>query len=272
MSTILDRIIEQTAEDLNKRKKKVSLNDFGGFQLFETARKDFAGALKSESMSVIAEVKKASPSKGIIRESFDAVDIALRYEDAGAACISVLTDEPFFQGSLQYLSNVRQRVDLPLLRKDFIIDPYQIAEARAYGADAILLIAAVLSDTQLDELLHATEEYGLQALVECYDEHEVARMNWEKVKLFGVNNRDLRTFKTDVHRGIELLQKSPESVIRISESGLQSAKDLQLLYSSGIKAALIGETFMKEDDPGTALKTMLYLLEELLSSEASHGE
>jgi len=271
MSTILDRIIEQTEEDLKKRRQRVSFNDFNGFPLFEADRKDFAGALASGSMRVIAEVKKASPSKGIIRESFDAVDIALRYEDAGAACISVLTDEPFFQGSLQYLSNVRQRVELPLLRKDFIIDPYQIAEARAHGADAILLIAAVLSDVQLDELLHATEEYGLHALVECYDEDEVTRMNWDKVKLFGVNNRDLRSFKTDVHRGIELLQRSPESVIRISESGLQSAKDLHLVYSSGVQAALIGETFMKEDDPGIALKTMLNQFDELLSKEASHG-
>jgi indole-3-glycerol phosphate synthase len=265
MSTILDRIVEQTTIDVKKRKAKTSMSDFGGFPLFEAERKDFAGALASPVLSVIAEIKKASPSKGIIRESFDPIDIALRYEESGAACISVLTDEPFFQGSLQYLANVRERVEIPLLRKDFIVDPYQIAEARAYGADAILLIAAVLSDEQLKELLHASEEYGLQTLVECYDEAEVDRMNWDKVKLFGVNNRDLRSFKTDVHRGIQLLQKSPESVIRVSESGLRSADDLKLLHESGIQAALIGESFMIEKDPGEALRHMLNQLEERIS-------
>jgi indole-3-glycerol phosphate synthase len=272
MSTILDRIIEQTAEDLKKRMKKVTISDFTGFPLYEPNRKDFAGALRSHSVRIIAEIKKGSPSKGIIRESFNPVDIALRYEESGAACISVLTDEPFFYGSLNYLAQVRESVQIPLLRKDFIIDPYQIAEARAHGADAVLLIAAVLSDDHLNELLHASEEYGLHSLVECYDEEEVNRMNWHKVQLFGVNNRDLRTFKTDVHRGIELLQKSPESVVRISESGLRSAKDLKLLYDSGVQAALIGETFMREDDPGKALKHMLDQLHHYISVGASNDD
>jgi indole-3-glycerol phosphate synthase len=257
MSTILNRIVEQTAEDLSKRRKKVAMADFGGYELFEAPRRDFIAPLLADGISVIAEVKKASPSKGIIRHDFDAVDIALRYEDAGASCLSVLTDEPFFQGSLDYLQAIRKRVELPLLRKDFIIDPYQIAEARAHGADAFLLIMAVLSDAQLDELLHAGIEYGIPALVECYDEEEVNRMPWQRVKLFGVNNRDLRTFETNVHRGTELLQQSPDGVVRISESGLSSANDLGTLVKAGIDAALIGESLMREKDPGIALQQLL---------------
>jgi indole-3-glycerol phosphate synthase len=264
MSTILDRIVEKTAEDMAKRKKKVSISDFNGFELFEASRKDFVAPLQTDGISVIAEVKKASPSKGVIRADFDPVDIALRYEDAGASCLSVLTDEPFFQGSLDYLQAIRRRVELPLLRKDFIIDPYQIAEARAYGADAYLLIMAVLSDPQLDELLHAGEEYGMSALVECYDKEEVLRMPWDRVQLFGVNNRDLRTFETDVHRGTELLQSSPEGIVRISESGLSTGADLGMLVRSGIQAALIGESLMREEDPGVALRNLLSETERVL--------
>ncbi len=264
MSTILDRIVEQTTEDLAKRRKKVAMSDFNGFELFEASRRDFVAPLMTDGISVIAEVKKASPSKGVIRHDFDPVDIALRFEDAGASCLSVLTDEPFFQGSLEYLKAIRRRVDLPLLRKDFIIDPYQIAEARAYGADAFLLIMAVLSDAQLDELLHAGLEYGILALVECYDEDEVARMPWDRIKLFGVNNRDLRTFDTNVHRGTELLQRSPEGTVRISESGLSSADDLGMLVRNGIQAALIGESLMREKDPGIALKNLLTETERIL--------
>lgn len=257
MSTILDKIVEQTRADLNRRRGKVAMSDFNSFRQFEAVRKDFELALRQDSFHIIAEVKKASPSKGILRADFNAVDIAMKYEDNGAHCLSILTDEPFFQGSLSYLSDIRDRVELPLLRKDFIIDPYQIAEARAFGADAILLIAAILSDTHLDELLHAAGEYGLKVLVECYDEDEVSRMNWDLVTLFGVNNRDLRTFETDVHRGIRLLQMAPEGVLRVSESGLSSSADLHLLVQGDIHAALIGESFMRESDPGIAMRQML---------------
>lgn len=159
---------------------------------------------------------------------------------------------------------IRQRVDLPLLRKDFIVDPYQVAEARAYGADAFLLIMAVLSDSQLDELLHAGIEYGIPALVECYDQDEVNRIPWGRIKLFGVNNRDLRTFETNVHRGTELLQSSPDGIVRISESGLSSANDLSMLVQNGIHAALIGEALMLEKDPGIALQNLLIETERIL--------
>lgn len=257
MSTILDKIVEQTKSDLTKRKREVPMSSLNSFELYEPARLDFVAPLKADGISVIAEVKKASPSKGVIRPNFDAVDTALRYEDAGASCLSVLTDEPFFQGSLSYLDAIRRRVALPLLRKDFIVDPYQIAEARAHGADAYLLIMAILSDAQLDELLHAGDEFGLVALVECYDEEEVRRMPWDRIQLFGVNNRDLRSFETDVHRGVRLLQESPQGVVRVSESGLSTADDLTMLVKSGIDAALIGESLMRIDDPGQALRELL---------------
>lgn len=266
MSTILDKIIDQTKSDLAKRKRDVPFSSLNSFEMYEASRVDFVAPLVRDGISVIAEVKKASPSKGIIRPDFDPVDIALRYEDAGAACLSVLTDEPFFQGSLSCLDAIRRRVSLPLLRKDFIVDPYQIAEARAHGADAFLLIMAVLSDSQLDELLHAGEEFGLVALVECYDEEEVRRMPWDRVKLFGVNNRDLRTFETDVHRGVRLLQESPAGVVRISESGLSTADDLSMLVRNGIDAALIGESLMREDDPGRALRDLLSGTERILEN------
>lgn len=258
--SMLDRIIEQTREEVSKRKKRHSLRDFESFAGFEPDRKAFKQALTGQTFHVIAEIKKASPSKGIIRAAFDPVDIALRYEDAGAHCLSVLTDEPFFQGSLHYLAQVREAVALPLLRKDFIVDPYQIAEARAFGADAVLLIAAVLSDLQLDELIHASRAYGLEVLVECYDQQEVDRMPWNKISLFGVNNRDLKTFQTDVDHGIHLLRQAPEGILKVSESGLNSAQNLYNLIQNKINIALIGEFFMRQEDPGRALKDLFQAL------------
>ncbi len=266
--SMLDRIIEQTKEDLSKRKKKHSLRDFESFAMFEHERKAFSAALRGQPFHVIAEIKKASPSKGVLRASFDPIDIARRYEDAGANGLSVLTDEPFFQGSLHYLEQVRASVELPLLRKDFMVDPYQIAEARAYGADAILLIAAVLSDQQLHELLSAAHEYGLEVLVECYDQHDVDRMPWDRIRLFGVNNRDLKTFQTDVEHGIHLLKQAPEGILKVSESGLDSAQNLHKLIQNQINIALIGEYFMRQEDPGKALSTLIQDL--MLEIERAH--
>ncbi|MEX0609105.1 MAG: indole-3-glycerol phosphate synthase TrpC [Balneolaceae bacterium] len=263
MSTILNQIVEQTASDLTKRKCKVSLSDFNSFEGFEKQRKDFGKALrKAEEVSIIAEVKKASPSKGIIREDFDPVDIALRYEEGGASAISVLTDEPFFKGNLEYLEAISKRVQLPLLRKDFIVDPYQIKEARAFGADAVLIIVAITEGSQLEELLHATKEFGLQALVECYDQEDFDRLNFDFIDILGVNNRNLKDFEVDVHRGIEILQQAPKGTILVSESGLTSGDDLALLRKVGIHSALIGEYFMKQKDPGKAVSELLEQSEE----------
>lgn len=263
MSNILEKITTHTAEDLAKRKRKVTLADFNSFEGFEKERISFKNALAGhEAVSIIAEVKKASPSKGIIRPDFDPVDIALRYEEGGASAISVLTDEPFFKGDLKFLKAISNRVQLPLLRKDFIIDPYQIKEARAHGADAVLIIVAITEGNQLTELQHAAQEFGLDALVECYDQADFDRLDFELTDILGVNNRDLKKFEVDVHRGISILQQAPKETILVSESGLSSGKDLALLKKEGIHSALIGEHFMRQKNPGQAVKDLLEQTEE----------
>ncbi|HEX6981444.1 MAG TPA: indole-3-glycerol phosphate synthase TrpC [Balneolaceae bacterium] len=257
MPTILDKIVEQTASDLQKRKKEISLSGLESLELYEKPAKDFKKALQLENdVAIIAEIKKASPSKGLIRKDFDPQKIAAKYEKGGASAISVLTDEPAFKGSLKYLETVSKEVSIPLLRKDFIIDPYQVKEAKAFGADAVLLIATITSGNQLEELLYATNEFGLQALVECYSEEDFEQLNFDFVDILGVNNRDLRTFEVDVHRGIALLHKAPKGTVLVSESGLSTTEDLQLLLKEKIHAALIGEYFMRQPDPGKALKEM----------------
>lgn len=276
MSNILKQITEKTAEDLLKRKKKVSFADFNSFEGFEKKRISFKKALGSnDTVSIIAEVKKASPSKGIIRPNFDPVDIALRYEEGGASAISVLTDEPFFKGDLKYLESISKRVILPLLRKDFIIDPYQIKEARAYGADSVLIIVAITEGSQLEELIHAAQEFGLDALVECYDQDDFDRLNFDMADILGVNNRDLKTFEVDVHRGISILTQAPKGTVLVSESGLSSGEDLALLRKEGIHSALIGEYFMRHKDPGQAVKELLEQTEEeferILNKGMEHG-
>lgn len=267
MATILEQIVEQTAIDLKKRKRKVSLRDLESFELYEQERRSFSDALMHEGqVSIIAEIKKASPSKGLIRHDFDPQRIAGQYQEGGAAAISVLTDEPAFKGNLDYLKVVSTEVELPVLRKDFVVDPYQIKEARAYGADAVLLIATIADGHQLQELLHAAEEFDLQCLVECYAEDDFKRLNFKQVEILGVNNRDLHTFGVDVHRGITLLQKAPEGTVLVSESGLSSAEDLKLLNEGGIHAALIGEYFMRQPDPGKAVRQMLDEFEKLIEN------
>lgn len=268
MPNILDEIVEQTKIDLKKRQRKVSYNDLGDMELFEQSPRDFAEALQLENdVAIIAEIKKASPSKGLIRPDFDPQKIAGQYREGGASAISVLTDEPAFKGSLDYLEIASREVDIPMLRKDFIVDPYQVKEAKAYGADALLLIATILEGSQLEELLHAANELGLQALVECYSEDDIEYVNFEHVDILGVNNRDLRSFDVDLHRGIELLHKAPEDTVLVSESGLRKPKDLELLYDEGIHAALIGEYFMRQPDPGKAVKEMKSKLTNLITKE-----
>ncbi len=255
---ILQKIVEQSKEDLEKRSRKVSLRDFESFEMFERERRPFSDSLNREgTVSVIAEVKKASPSKGIIRDDFDPLKIAEAYINNGASAISVLTDEPFFKGSLEYLRAISRISPLPVLRKDFLIDPYQIKEARAYGADAVLLIATICEGSQLSELLAAAKEFGLQALVECYYDEEVDSLNWDEVEIVGVNNRNLSTFEVDLHRGINLLNKAPSHIVRVSESGIHKPADLQILLQNSIHSALIGEYFMRQPDIGKALKNFL---------------
>lgn len=258
MATILDQIVEKTTSDLAKRKQKVSWNDLESFEGFEKEKKSMAAALsESDDVSVIAEIKKGSPSKGVIRHDFDPERLAAQYLEGGASAISVLSDEPFFMGSLEYLQIVSSISTVPVLRKDFIVDPYQVKEASAFGADAVLLIATICNGDQLDELLAATKEFGMEALVECYHEGEVDRLDWDSVEILGVNNRDLTNFEVDLHRGVKLLQKAPEHVIRVSESGLSTGDDLAFLFRNNIHAALIGEHLMRKKYPGEALQELL---------------
>lgn len=268
MATILENIVGKTTEDLNKQKRKISLRDLESLSGFQKDRISLKSALQNrDGISVLAEIKKASPSKGVIRPDFDPLKIAEAYIKHGASAISVLTDKPFFQGDLEYLEKISSISPIPLLRKDFIIDPYQIKEARAYGADAVLLIATITDGHQLSELLHAAEDYGIEALVEAYSAEDVEICNWSQINIFGVNNRNLNTFEVDLHRGIELLKISPEDTVRVSESGLTCAEDLLTLYRNQIDAALIGEHFMRQPDPGNALSSMLQAFEQLKEKE-----
>lgn len=238
--------------------REITFREFESMPQYEKVRIDFSKAIRQpDSVSIIAEVKKASPSKGVIRADFDPVAIADSYIQGGASAISVLTDAPFFQGDLEYLSDISAMSSIPLLRKDFIIDPYQIKEARAYGADAVLLIVSMYDGDQLIELLSATKEYGMKALVECYEEEELLGLPWEEIEIVGVNNRDLHTFEVDLHRGVGILNQAPESIITVSESGLQQPEDIGFLYQHGIHSALIGEYFMRQDNPGKAIQNLI---------------
>jgi indole-3-glycerol phosphate synthase len=257
---ILARITERTVETVAKRKQSVSVTDFSGFEDFHRPRRSLYDALKragSESVRIIAEIKKASPSKGVIRQVFEPQLHAQQYQQAGASAISVLTEPDFFQGRLEYMRDVSHLTVLPVLRKDFIVDPYQVLEAKAWGADAILLIATITSGGQLSELHHAATEAGLECLVECYSRQDLERVSFDWTRILGVNNRNLSTFEVDVHRGIELLKSAPQQVVTVSESGLSTREDLTLLFDAGIDSALIGESFMASPEPGLALKALL---------------
>ena len=258
MADILSEIEEKTRSDLKKRIREVSIAELESFPQFEKQRLSFKDALKNDNaISVVAEIKKASPSKGEIRADFNPSDIAKSYIDHRVSAISVLTDEPFFKGHLKYLEQIAEFSPIPLLRKDFIVEPYQVKEARAFGADAVLLIATMYSGSQLSELLATAKEFGLQALVECYHKDEVEALNWNEIDILGVNNRNLKTFEVDLHRGVDLLGMAPEHVATVSESGIHSPGDLVVLHKHGIDAALIGEYFMKQKNPGIAVRQLL---------------
>jgi indole-3-glycerol phosphate synthase len=258
MADILSQIYEVKREEVRRLKKQFQWNDFTDFELFAAERADFAGSLKHENrIGIIAEIKKASPSKGIIRPDFDALKIAEQYTEAGADAISVLTDEHFFQGNISYLSDIKKRFPTPLLRKDFIIHPLQLMHARAAGADAILLIAAMLDPVLFRELQHVAAELGLAALLELHDESEVSVPDWNLASIVGVNNRNLKTFEVDVERGIKLLQSLPKSVIRVAESGISKAIQVEELFSEGVNTVLVGETFMRKSNPGDGVKEFL---------------
>jgi indole-3-glycerol phosphate synthase len=220
-------------------------------------RRDFLNALARRVPAVIAEIKKASPSRGVLAEDFDPAAIAREYERGGAAALSVLTDEKHFQGSLQDLGTARAAVQLPALRKDFTIDAYHVHQAATYGADAILLIAAALTERQMRDFRELAERYRMAALVEVHDEEELGPAVASGARIIGVNNRDLRTFEVSLETALRLAAKIPSGVVRVAESGIHSAADVARLRAAGYEAFLVGEHLMKSGDPAAALEALL---------------
>ena len=262
---ILEEIVWYKDIEINNFKKSLSLSDLiNQIDNLPSTKGFINGLIRSKNNpAVIAEVKKASPSKGVIREDFDPQKIVSIYERSGASCISVLTDKKFFQGGFEILKDVRAHTDLPLLCKDFIISPYQVYKARLFGADAILLIAAILNDSDLIYLKKIADQLNLDVLVEVHNHEEMDRvLSLNSFKLVGINNRDLRTFQTDLKVSFDLMNKysdytTHKKVIFISESGIKNPEDLNNLKSHGIGGVLIGESFMKEKDIESAFKKLL---------------
>ena len=260
--TILRKILARKAEEVAERSGKVSLGSLESRITEVSGVRGFARALQQQvgaaQPAVIAEVKKASPSKGIIREDFQPAQIAESYATGGAACLSVLTDVDFFQGADAYLQQAREACALPVLRKDFTVDPYQVVEARAIGADAILLIVAALEDAQMEELAATAQEYGLDVLVEVHNRDELERSLRLDTPLIGVNNRDLHTFDTRLETTLDLLPHMPAERLVITESGIHSAEDVALMRDNGVLTFLVGEAFMRSPEPGERLKALFF--------------
>jgi indole-3-glycerol phosphate synthase len=254
MSNILERIVAAKRQEIAACKANVPERELERRLASAPPIRDFRAALeRGPGVGVIAEVKKASPSAGVLRGDFDPVAIARIYERHGASAISVLTDAPFFQGRLDYLTEIRQTVSAPLLRKDFLLDPYQLLEARFAGADAVLLIAEILDDDELPAMLDEVHRLGMQALVELYDAESLPRVVASGAKINGVNNRDLRTFATRLEHTLELLPRMPKDACVVSESGIRTRADVLRLEAAGVKAILVGETLMRAPDIGAKL-------------------
>ena len=264
MSDILNKIVAVKHDEVAAAKKRISFEAMRFDAESRVLTRDFEGALRAKmaagQAAVIAEVKKASPSKGVLRADFIPADIAQSYAEGNgtvsAACLSVLTDKQFFQGSVDFLKQARASCELPVLRKDFLIDAYQVYEARAMGADAILLIAACLEDTQMREFESIARGLGMAVLVEVHDEAELARALHLKTPLIGVNNRNLRNFEVSIDTTLALQPKLPEGRILVTESGIATREDVARLRAAGVNAFLVGEAFMRADEPGEALATL----------------
>ncbi len=258
MANILDKIVAKKRTEIVDAQAITSLEAMQQAAATAPPARDFLGSLQaSEGIALIAEIKKASPSKGLIREDFDPPSIARTYTQHGARCISVLTDETFFQGSLDYLKQVRGVVDTPLLRKDFVLDVYQIYEARAAGADAIRLIAEILSASELRQFSDLARELGMVALIELYDPSNLDAVLASGTPLVGVNNRDLRTFEVDLNHTVRLRKQIPQSVLLVGESGIHSREDAVFLQENGVEAMLVGESLMRQLDIGQAVDNLL---------------
>ena len=255
--TILERILDTKRAELEESRRARPLEEVAAAASQAPPALSLAEALGQDGIQVVAEVKKASPSKGIIREDFDPVAIATAYAGGGAAAISVLTDSEYFQGSLDYLRAIRQEVAVPLLRKDFIIDTYQVFEARAAGADAILLILAALSDEEAGPLAAAAAELGMEVLWEVHNLEELRRLAGFKPRVVGINNRDLKTFEVSLETTRGLLPEVPDGALVISESGFFQREELEMMAGWGVDGFLIGEGLMRAEDPGQALRGLL---------------
>jgi len=256
--TILEKIIDTKREEIAVARATVPESQLRSALADAPTPRDFFAALATPGpIRLIAEVKKASPSAGVIRETFDPVDISQTYEAHGATCLSVLTDASYFQGSLEILRSVRAAVDLPILRKDFIIDAYQLLEARAAGADAVLLIAECLDDCQLRKLHNEAIELGLTPLVELYDPANLPRVLEAGATLIGVNNRNLHTFEVDLEHTLRLRNKISAECVLVGESGIKTRADVLRLEEAGVDAILVGESLMREDDIGAAVDALM---------------
>jgi len=255
--TVLDRIIEARRAAISHRKKTVPETALRFGVKHGKPVRDFATAMTRDSLNVIAELKKASPSSGLIRADFDPVALAKDFEAAGATALSVLTEEEFFQGELKHMRDARAAVGLPVLRKDFIVDPWQVWEARATDADSFLLIVAALGDALLAQLLTLGRGLGMEPLVEVHTREELARALAVGARIIGVNNRDLRTLEVRLETSSELIEAIPEECIAVCESGLRAREDLLRLRSAGFDAFLIGEHLMAQPDPAGALRALL---------------
>ena len=260
MSDILNTILARKAQEVAALKARSSLAEQRARAADAAPTRGFEAALRAKLAkgvsAVIAEIKKASPSKGVLRADFNPAEIAVSYEAGGAACLSVLTDIDFFQGSDAYMQAARAACALPVLRKDFVIDAYQIYEARALGADCVLLIASALQDSRLAEFRELAHELGLDALIEVHDGEEMVRALATGGGLIGVNNRNLRTFETDMNTSVTLKRDFPASGLFVTESGVRSLADVEKLRSAGIHAFLVGEALMRQPDPGVALRAL----------------
>ena len=257
MADILKRILDVKAEEVRRASALLPLIDVEALARAASPCREFAGAIRARVAAlrpaVIAEVKKASPSKGVLRADFDPAAIARTYGEHGAACLSVLTDQQFFQGSLEYMKSAREACNVPVLRKDFMMDPYQVFEARAWGADCILLIVAALEQTRMKELEAIAFDLGMSVLVEVHDGEELQRALKLKTPLLGINNRNLRTFETRIETTLDLMREVSADRTIVTESGIMSADDVARMRSAGVHAFLVGEAFMRAPDPGVEL-------------------
>ena len=261
MSSILEKIVRSKLGEIEAAKSRQSIDELKVRSRDAPAPVDFLAAINSGDqagkVSLIAEVKKASPSKGVIRPDFDPIAIATAYAQSGASCISVLTDEHFFQGRLEYLQRIRNAVSLPLLRKDFILDEYQVFEARAAGADAVLLIAECLEPSRMKALHELINELGMTALVELYDSKNIPSVLACNPKLVGVNNRDLNTFEIDLMHSIRVKRSLPDEIAMVSESGIFTREDVKLMHQNGVDAILVGESLMRSENIQAAVVELI---------------